>query len=134
VKGSAVITCLLSATGGIPLAAQGAPASAPSPFTAMDATNGTVRWRYRSDKPMVAAVTATAGGLVFTGEETGDFLALDAATGQVKYRFYTGGGIFGGVVTYAVEGVQYVATTSGGGSLTFGREGAPTVFVFESGH
>jgi alcohol dehydrogenase (cytochrome c) len=99
-------------------------------LTAVDATDGTVRWRYRSAKPMVAAVTATAGGLVFTGEQTGDFLALDAATGQVRYRFYTGAGILGGVVTYAVNGVQYVATTSGGGSITFGRGGSPTVFVF----
>src|SRR5439155_17886494 len=39
-----------------------------------------LRWRYRSAKPMVAGVTATAGGLVFTGELTGDFLALDAET------------------------------------------------------
>jgi PQQ-dependent dehydrogenase (methanol/ethanol family) len=99
-------------------------------LTAVDASNGTVRWRYRSAKPMVAAVTTTAGGLVFTGEQTGDFLALDGRTGQERYRFYTGSGIFGGVVTYAVNSRQYVATTSGGGSLTFGREGSPTIFVF----
>jgi alcohol dehydrogenase (cytochrome c) len=99
-------------------------------LTAVDAASGTVRWRYQSAKPMVAGVTATAGGLVFTGELTGDFLALDAATGRDLYRFYTGSGILGGVVTYAVNGQQYVATTSGGGSYNFGREGSPTVFVF----
>ncbi len=101
--------------------------------TAVDAGDGTVRWRYHSAKPMVAAVTATAGGLVFTGEQTGDFLALDASTGEVRYRFYTGGGIFGGVASYAVDGRQYVAVTSGGGSLTFGGGGSPTLFVFELG-
>ena len=79
---------------------------------------------------MVGGVTATAGGVVFTGELTGDFLALDAATGRVLYRFYTGSGILGGVVTYAVNGEQYVAAASGGGSYNFGREGSPTVFVF----
>ena len=99
-------------------------------LTAVDAARGTVRWRYRSPKPMVAGVTATAGGLVFTGEVTGDFLALDAEQGRVLYRFYTGAGILGGVVTYAVNGEQYVAAASGGGSYNFGREGSPTVFVF----
>jgi len=103
-------------------------------LTAVDAPSGTVRWRYRSQKPMVAAVTATAGGLVFTGELTGDFLALDAMTGRELYRFYTGSGIVGGVVTYAVNGQQYVAAASGGGSYNFGRDGSPTVFVFGLPH
>jgi alcohol dehydrogenase (cytochrome c) len=35
-------------------------------LTAIDATTGDVRWRYRSPRPMVAAVTTTAGGLVLT--------------------------------------------------------------------
>jgi len=99
-------------------------------LTAVDASDGSVRWRYHSQLPMVAAVTTTAGNLVFTGEQTGDFVAFDAADGTELYRFYTGGGIFGGVVTYAVEGRQYVAVTSGGGSLTFGGSGSPTLFVF----
>jgi alcohol dehydrogenase (cytochrome c) len=99
-------------------------------LTAVDAATGTVRWRYRSAKPMVAGVTATGGDVVFTGELTGDFLALDAATGRELYRFYTGAGILGGVVTYAVRGKQYVAVASGGGSYNFGREGSPTLLVF----
>jgi alcohol dehydrogenase (cytochrome c) len=99
-------------------------------LTAVDAAHGTIRWRYRSPRPLVAGVTATAGGLVLTGELTGDFLALDAATGQELYRFYTGAGISGGVITYMVHNKQYVAVASGGGSYNFGREGSPTVFVF----
>ncbi len=99
-------------------------------LTAVDAARGTVRWRYRSARPLVAGVTATAGGVVFTGELTGDFVALDAATGSELYRFYTGAGVLGGVVTYAVNGRQYVAAASGGGSFNFGREGSPTILVF----
>lgn len=99
-------------------------------LTAVDVSDGSVRWRYRSPRPMVAAVTATAGGLVFTGEQTGDFVAFDAVTGRELYRFYTGGGLFGGIATYAVDGRQFVVATSGGGSLTFGGSGSPTVFVF----
>jgi len=96
----------------------------------VDASDGSVRWRYHSALPMVAAVTTTGGNLVFTGEQTGDFVAFDAGTGEERYRFYTGGGMFGGIVSYAVNGRQYVAATSGGGSLTFGGSGSPTVFVF----
>ena len=41
-------------------------------LTAVDGSDGSVRWRYDSPRPMVAAVTTTAGGLVLTGELTGD--------------------------------------------------------------
>jgi alcohol dehydrogenase (cytochrome c) len=99
-------------------------------LTAVDVKDGSIRWRYRSEMPLVAAVTTTGGGLVFTGEMTGDFLALDAATGDERYRFNTGGGINGGIATYSVGGKQFVAATSGGGTFTFGGGGSPTVFVF----
>jgi alcohol dehydrogenase (cytochrome c) len=41
-----------------------------------------------------------------------DFLASDAMTGEVLYRFNTSGSIGGGVITYALDGQQYVAATS----------------------
>jgi alcohol dehydrogenase (cytochrome c) len=101
-------------------------------LTAVDATRGTVRWRYRSPLPLVAAVTTTAGGVVFTGELTGDFLVLDARSGVVRYRFNTGGPMGGGIVTYAVAGKQYVAAMSGRpASFWVGpHAGSATVLVF----
>jgi alcohol dehydrogenase (cytochrome c) len=99
-------------------------------LTAVDARDGQVKWRYRSREPMVAAVTTSAGGLVLTGETTGDFLVLEAETGKELYRFNTGGPIGGGLVTYAVEGRQYVAVTSGRPSIYFGPTGSPSVVVF----
>lgn len=101
-------------------------------ITAVDAVSGEVRWRYRSPEPMVAAVTATAGGVLFTGELTGDFLTLDAATGEVLYRFNTGGPIGGGIVTYEEAGRQYVGVTSGIASSFWQSEfpGAATFFLF----
>jgi len=62
---------------------------------------------------MVAAVTATSGDMLFTGELTGDFLALDARDGKVLYRHAVGGAIGNGVITYGVGGRQVVAVTSG---------------------
>jgi PQQ-dependent dehydrogenase (methanol/ethanol family) len=99
-------------------------------LTAVEAATGKVRWRYRSERPMVAAVTTTAGGLVLTGEGTGDFLALDAATGRELYRFNTGAAMGGGIISYAVKGRQYIAAASGRAGFFFGSTGAPTVFVF----
>ena len=90
-------------------------------LTAVDVHDGSVRWRYHSSMPMVAAAT---------GEQTGDFVAFDAATGTELYRFYAGGGLYGGIITYETGGRQYVAATSGGGSLTFGSSGSATLFVF----
>ncbi len=42
-------------------------------LTAIDAANGTIRWRYRSPRPMLAAVTTTSAELIFTGELTQAF-------------------------------------------------------------
>ena len=79
---------------------------------------------------MVAAVTTSSGDVVFTGELTGDFLVLDARSGNVLYRFNTGGPLGGGVVTYDLEGKQYVAAVSGRPSPFMENKGSPTVFVF----
>ena len=99
-------------------------------LSAIDASNGSIRWQYRSPWPMVAGVTTTAGGLVLAGELNGDLIAFDAATGRELYRFATGGSMAGGVITYAVDGRQYVAAVSGRGSAYFGGKGVPSVYVF----
>lgn len=46
--------------------------------TAADPETGEVRWRVQTPTPMVAAITATAGGVVFTGDLDGNVLAYDA--------------------------------------------------------
>jgi alcohol dehydrogenase (cytochrome c) len=101
-------------------------------LTAIDAASGAVTWKYRSPRPMVAAVTTTAGNIVMTGELTGDFTIFDAKNGAVLYRFNTGGPIGGGIVTYAVGGKQYVAVATGSPSNFWvdRNPGAPTIVVF----
>jgi outer membrane protein assembly factor BamB len=102
-------------------------------LTAFDASTGKERWKYASPTPLVAGVTATSGGVLFTGDLNNDFLALDAKTGDVLYRFNTGGSIGGGVITYALDGKQYVAATSGTVSAFFGGSGLPAVVIFAAG-
>lgn len=101
-------------------------------LTAIDASDGTIRWRYDSPRPMVGAVTATAGGLVLTGELTGDFLVLHADSGDELYRFNVGAPIGAGIVSYEVDGKQYIAVMAGRPSAFWAsaQSGAPTAFVF----
>lgn len=82
-------------------------------LTAVDPVTSRVRWRYQSKAPMLAAVTTTAGGVLFTGELGGNLLVMDARSGTVLSRLPTGGQLAGGVITYSVAGKQYVAVTSG---------------------
>ncbi len=99
-------------------------------LTAIDGTTGKVHWHQQWPTPLVAAVTATSGGVLFTGDLNNDFLVLDAANGKKLYSFNTGGSIGGGVISYEVGGKQYVATTSGVVSGFFGGSGTSAVIVF----
>jgi PQQ-dependent dehydrogenase (methanol/ethanol family) len=81
--------------------------------TAVDADSGDVRWKYDTDTPMVASVTPTAGGLLLTGDTKGNFIAFDAARGNVLLKKPMGDPIGGGVVTYTLGGTQYVAVAGG---------------------
>ena len=101
--------------------------------SAIDATTGEFKWRYRSPEgiPMLGSVTPTAGNVVFTGDTAGYFLVFNATTGDVLYRFNTGGVLGGGVATYSVKGTQYVTVMSGNTSFhPYKAGGAATVLVF----
>jgi glucose dehydrogenase/mono/diheme cytochrome c family protein len=101
--------------------------------TAIDASTGVVKWRYASPKgvPMLSAIAASAGNVIFTGDTAGYFLAMNASTGEVLYRFQTGGVLGGGVATYEVGGKQYVAVASGNTSFhPYKAAGAPTILIF----
>jgi alcohol dehydrogenase (cytochrome c) len=53
-------------------------------------------------------VLSTAGGLVFTGDNHGNMLALDAATGETLWHASGGGAVQGAPITYELDGQQYV--------------------------
>ena len=98
---------------------------------AFNAVSGAPVWSRKSKTPMVAAVTPTAGGVLFTGDLNGEFVALDSRTGDTLYKLNTGGAVAGAPSTYMVDGNQYVAITSGNLSRTsWQTRGAMTVVVF----
>lgn len=99
-------------------------------ITSIDAETGVPRWKYQTEGPVVAAVTPTAGGVVFSGDTAGNFLALDSASGAVLLKKPLNASIGGGIITYTVGGKQYVATTAGNVSrVTFGGAGAPSIII-----
>jgi alcohol dehydrogenase (cytochrome c) len=63
--------------------------------------------------PNYGGALATAGNLVFLGEQDGTFGAYDAKTLQQVWSFSTGTGIQAPPVTFAVNGKQYVAVLAG---------------------
>ena len=101
---------------------------------AVNPDSGAVKWKYHADSPVVAGITPTAGGVTFTGDMGGNFLALESATGKALLKTPTAGALAGGVITYALGGKQYVAFTSGNVSrLSFGDNGKPTLVIYALG-
>ncbi len=85
---------------------------------AIDPMTGKQRWRVPlTDQPIWSAMLATGGGLLFTGKESGEFIALDVETGKQLWQFQTGSGINAMPVTYTHGGRQYVTVLSGIGGL-----------------
>jgi alcohol dehydrogenase (cytochrome c) len=84
---------------------------------AIDPLTGKSKWVIPFKSPNWAGTMVTAGGLVFTGELTGEFIAVDSNTGKILWKFQTPSGIIGQPVTWERDGKQYVTVTSGIGGV-----------------
>jgi alcohol dehydrogenase (cytochrome c) len=93
---------------------------------AFDPANGREVWSWRAPHPIVSSLLATAGDLVFVGEPTGEFNALNARSGELLWRFQTGSGIHSSPVSYSAGGKQYIAVATGWGGWMKGF--APELF------
>ncbi len=82
---------------------------------AIDVAGRKVVWSSESPLPLFAGMLVTKGGVLFTGDQRGRFLALDAKTGKDLWKFQTGSGINASPITYELDGKQYVAILSGVG-------------------
>jgi len=82
---------------------------------AIDPVSGEEKWRWNNEYPMCASTLATAGGLVFQGTPTGEFVALDAETGEQLWSFQCGSGHHSSPSTYEVDGRQFIAVPTGWG-------------------
>jgi alcohol dehydrogenase (cytochrome c) len=84
---------------------------------AVDPLTGKAKWSLPFKSPNIAGTMVTAGGLVFTGTLTGEFIAVDADSGKIVWHFQTPSGIVGQPVTWEKDGKQYITVTSGIGGV-----------------
>lgn len=91
----------------------------PGAIIAIDPLTGNLKWKFPLFSSPNGGVLSTAGGIVFAGDTTGNFIALDATTGRHLWHIQLGAGIYSTAVTYKVNDTQYVVIPSGGTLFAF---------------
>ncbi|MEM8917459.1 MAG: PQQ-binding-like beta-propeller repeat protein [Pseudomonadota bacterium] len=93
---------------------------------AINVETGKTAWRFDQQAGPMSTL-ATGGGLLFGGDTSRRFRAFDQNTGEVLFETVLPGPVTGFPISYAVDGVQYVAVAAGGG------KGALAAWQFISG-
>jgi len=104
----------------------------PPHISAFDPLTGKRQWSFQTKYFNLSSLLATGGDLIFGGDLEGYAFALDARTGEKVWSFNTGGRIASPPVSYSVNGRQYVAVSSGGGSVT--ENFVPRIWPESKGH
>jgi PQQ-dependent dehydrogenase (methanol/ethanol family) len=86
---------------------------------AINVETGRITWKHEQRAGMMSLV-ATGGGLIFGGDTNGHFMALDQDTGKVLWEVNLGSPVTGYPITYAVNGKQYVAVSTGNSLVSSG--------------
>jgi alcohol dehydrogenase (cytochrome c) len=92
---------------------------------AVDPKTATVKWVFKQYADAWAGVTSTAGGLVFSGDGQGNFIALDADTGKDLWHIPLGASIQTAAISFAVDGRQYVTIVAGDAVFAFALRREP---------
>jgi len=91
----------------------------PSALRAFDYRTGEMKWEHKYEghgfwSSSYPGILTTGGGLLFTGDPAGNFVAFDAATGKSLWHFPLGGGLqSNGPSTFRLDGRQYVLVAGG---------------------
>lgn len=81
---------------------------------AIDPATGERKWEFRYPTPSTAGLLTTASGLVFTGDNEGNLLALDSRTGTLLWRHQMGAPMHGtSPTTYMLDGRQHLLVPAG---------------------
>ena len=92
-------------------------------FAAMDMRTNRLVWRQRWEDPCYSGSAATAGNLVFTGQNDGRFIALDSRDGTVLWEFQTGAGVNAPPTVFEYKGDQYVVVYAAGALFAYSPPG-----------
>ena len=81
---------------------------------AIDPATGERRWELKFPTPGTSGVMSTASGLVFAGDNEGNFLAVDANTGELLWHYQMGANLRQTApTTYMVDGRQHLLIPAG---------------------
>ena len=83
-------------------------------ITAVDYNTGKIRWKVKTQQPMIGGVLTTGGGLLFTGEGNGLFKAFDSTSGELLWQHQADAGVNAPPASYNIEGDQYIVVAAGG--------------------
>jgi alcohol dehydrogenase (cytochrome c) len=86
---------------------------------AIDPKTGDKEWDFKMVSYTESGVLSTAGDLVFGGGMEGNFVALNARTGELLWHANLGGPNASGPISYAVNGKQYIVGTGEGTMYAF---------------
>jgi len=86
---------------------------------ALDAVTGKRVWQFPMTGDSWTGVLATAGNLVFSADAEGNFFALNATNGDPLWHLELGSALRSNPMTYAVDGRQYIADSSGNSLFVF---------------
>ena len=79
---------------------------------AISVESGETEWLYEQ-RAATMSLVATGGGLLFGGDTNGRFRAFDQETGNILWEVNLGSPVTGYPISFAVEGQQYVAVSTG---------------------
>ncbi len=83
-------------------------------ITAVAYDTGKIKWKVKTQQPMIGGILATAGGLLFTGEGNGWFRAYDSVSGELLWQYKASAGVNAPPASYNVGGTQYIVVGAGG--------------------
>jgi alcohol dehydrogenase (cytochrome c) len=88
---------------------------------AIDVQTGSIAWEVAQTGPADSwgGTLSTAGGLVFYGDDSGAFAAVDAKTGERLWRFPANVLWKASPMTYSFDGRQFVAVAAGSTIISF---------------
>ncbi len=85
-------------------------------YMAVDPLTAQAKWKIPlMDYMQWGGMLATGGGLLFSGKQTGEVVAIDADNGKLLWQYQTGSAINAPAVTFTHKGRQYVTVLSGRG-------------------